>query len=167
MPDIKLLITRHSFQRHHFNKYILANEFGKAQLALLSSFLFRKLCVTLMTDVLGDLTFPFSHFIPLCILNYLNRKVATHIKPKHPTIHLNEIEQVCTLSLSPYLWPYCVWPQRHAPLQDLSEQILFFKAPTRVCLQYNKESHKACPVITLSLFLSVQPVLPGWVPTGS
>ena len=128
---------------------------------------FRKLCVTPMTDVLRDLTFPFSYFNShSCILNSFKWRVNLQ-NPKHPTIHLNRGRiQVCTLFLSPYLRPYCVTPGMPHTLQDLSViNIIFSKLPVRYVLIIRIT--RACLVITLSLFLSVQPVLPKWVPTGT
>ena len=171
MPDIKLLIAKTFISKTSIsNKYISSyTNLIKSQLAPPMKFpFFRKLCVTLMTAVLSDLTFPFSHFNShSCILNSFKWRVNLQ-NPKHPTIHLSSGRtQVCTLSLSPYLWPYCVTPGMPHTLQDLSViDFFFFKAPCKVCLTIIIGLTRACPVITLSLFLSVQPVLPGWVPTG-
>ena len=84
--------------------------------------------------------------------------------PKPPTTHLNRSRtQVCTLSLAiPLTLP------RHATHSPgpVNNKHYFFKAPYKMCIITIIRITKACPVITLSLFLSVQPVLPKWVPTG-
>lgn len=84
--------------------------------------------------------------------------------PKHPTTHLNRGRtQVCTLSLAiPLSLP------RHATHSPgpVNNKHYFFKAPYKMCIIIIIRTTKACPVITLSLFLSAQLVLPKWVPTG-
>ena len=74
MPDIKFLIAETFISKTSIsNKYISSyTNLIKSQLAPPMKFpLFRKLCVTLMTDVLSDLTFPFSYFNShSCILFY-------------------------------------------------------------------------------------------------
>ena len=65
MPDIKLLIAETFISKTSIsNKYISSYTYLiKSQLAPPMMFpLFRKLCVTLMTDVLSDLAFPFLYF---------------------------------------------------------------------------------------------------------